>query len=310
MGNISEISLKLREKHSSKFHTSRPFENMNFVSKPLLPCVGTCWNPFEQCACGFCANVRKISQKSTLQLPLMESLKKPNKERKKESNKQTETRNNNLAKVDLTLRRVSVLNLVDIFNTSLAETSIDPSMESHLDSISFRQGLPERVSWRMFTLTGKNRVGALLLLLLWCFFVFFWMGGEICIFFLVHCLCCSLAFFSLHVLLLSRGGGGEEKKHTVLHVVKKHANSRCIGSCSRPLSLTIQNNYNINYRYMIYTWYPKQNIFHGCLVKQPISYAMIWNHPIETAINSWLFGVPGCRPEPTGISCKSLHFNR
>ena len=39
------------------------------------------------------------------------------------------------------------------------------------------------------------------------------------------------------------------------------------------------------------TWNPKQPFINGCLVKQ--TYTKIWNHPIETAIYKWLFGVPG-----------------
>ena len=41
------------------------------------------------------------------------------------------------------------------------------------------------------------------------------------------------------------------------------------------------------------TRYPKQPFFNGCLVKQPFFYVMIWNHPVETTIKNWLFGVPG-----------------
>ena len=33
-----------------------------------------------------------------------------------------------------------------------------------------------------------------------------------------------------------------------------------------------------------YSWYPKQQLFSGCLVKQPFFYVMTWNHPVETTI--------------------------
>ena len=43
----------------------------------------------------------------------------------------------------------------------------------------------------------------------------------------------------------------------------------------------------------VYTWYPKQPVLDGCLVKQPFLCNMIWNHPIETTIYKWMFQVPG-----------------
>ena len=38
---------------------------------------------------------------------------------------------------------------------------------------------------------------------------------------------------------------------------------------------------------------PNNHLKNGCLVKQPFFYIKIWNHPIETTIYKWLFGVPG-----------------
>ena len=52
------------------------------------------------------------------------------------------------------------------------------------------------------------------------------------------------------------------------------------------------------------TWYPKQPFFNGCLVKQPFFYVMIWNHPVETTIKNWLFGVPG-----NNLSSFSCHIS-
>ena len=47
------------------------------------------------------------------------------------------------------------------------------------------------------------------------------------------------------------------------------------------------------YRFAISALYPKQPFFNGCLVKQPIVYVKIWNHPIERTSKNWFFGVPG-----------------
>ena len=38
---------------------------------------------------------------------------------------------------------------------------------------------------------------------------------------------------------------------------------------------------------------PNNHVINGCLMKQPFAYIKIWNHPIETTIKNWLFGVPG-----------------
>ena len=45
--------------------------------------------------------------------------------------------------------------------------------------------------------------------------------------------------------------------------------------------------------YSKFGWNPKQPFINGCLVKQPFPNIKIWNHPIETIIYKWLFGVPG-----------------
>ena len=59
-----------------------------------------------------------------------------------------------------------------------------------------------------------------------------------------------------------------------------------------------------------HTWYPKQPFFNECLVKQPIFYVMIWNHPIEPTIKNWFFGVPGKNeaeaPKPRSYSDLSV----
>ena len=36
-------------------------------------------------------------------------------------------------------------------------------------------------------------------------------------------------------------------------------------------------------------WYPKQRMFG----ETTIFYVMIWNHPVETTIKNWMFGIPG-----------------
>ena len=42
---------------------------------------------------------------------------------------------------------------------------------------------------------------------------------------------------------------------------------------------------------VIYTWNPKQH--KRMIGETTIFYIKIWNHPIETSIYKWLFGVPG-----------------
>ena len=42
-----------------------------------------------------------------------------------------------------------------------------------------------------------------------------------------------------------------------------------------------------------HTWNPKQPFINGCLGETTIFYIKIWNHPSETTIYRWLFGVPG-----------------
>ena len=61
----------------------------------------------------------------------------------------------------------------------------------------------------------------------------------------------------------------------------------------------------------VYTWYPKQPVLDGCLVKQPFLCNMIWNHPIETTIYKWMFQVPGSiHPDwYTCYSWKTLLYN-
>jgi len=41
------------------------------------------------------------------------------------------------------------------------------------------------------------------------------------------------------------------------------------------------------------TWNLKQHFFYWMLGETPIVHVKIWNHPIETTIYEWLFGVPG-----------------
>ena len=45
----------------------------------------------------------------------------------------------------------------------------------------------------------------------------------------------------------------------------------------------------------MHSWNPKQPFIDGCLGETAIFYIKIWNHPIETTIYTWLFGVPGCQ---------------
>ena len=54
------------------------------------------------------------------------------------------------------------------------------------------------------------------------------------------------------------------------------------------------------------SWHPKQPFFNWCLVKQPFFYVMIWNHPIQTTIKTWLFGLPGLSWNPVICRCSSF----
>ena len=60
----------------------------------------------------------------------------------------------------------------------------------------------------------------------------------------------------------------------------------------------------------VHSWYPKQPSSNGCLAKQPFLYVMIWNHPVETTIKNWLFGVPGCVVISTEKSVQCIPVKR